>query len=243
LDWFLDVGALIGRQWAVEQPWFNRVWFSGLYCGFNNIRSGQSAREGVEMQSEFWDVPKGKIAAVVTHLQIFERPVRRKVPAVNAELITHDKPDLTWYRDLFSRVGGHDWMWFSRLGMDDADLAAVIHHADVQINSVRVDGRDEGMLELDFRVPNECELGYFGLTAAMVGTGAGRWLMEHALEKAWEKRINRFHVHTCTLDSPQALPFYMRSGFEAYNRQVEIADDPRLNGVLPRDSSPQEPII
>ncbi|MEN8918916.1 MAG: GNAT family N-acetyltransferase [Octadecabacter sp.] len=195
------------------------------------------------MQSEFWDVPKGKIAAVVTHLQMFERPAPRKIPAVNAELIPHEKPNLNWYRDLFGRVGGHDWMWFSRLGMDDAALAAVIHHPDVQIYSVRVDGRDEGMLELDFRTANECELGYFGLTPTMVGTGAGRWLMEHALEKAWEKPISRFHVHTCTLDSPQALPFYMRSGFAAYNRQVEIADDPRLNGVLPRDSSPQEPII
>lgn len=195
------------------------------------------------MQSEYWDIPKGKIAAVVTHLQMFERPAPRQVPVVNAELVLHETPDLDWYQNLFVRVGGHDWMWFSRLGMDGAALAAVLHHPDVQIYSVRVDGRDEGMLELDFRKSGECELGYFGLTAAMVGTGAGRWLMEQALEKAWEKPINRFHVHTCTLDSPQALPFYVRSGFEAYRRQVEIADDPRLNGVLPRDSSPREPII
>jgi len=39
------------------------------------------------------------------------------------------------------------------------------------------------------------------------------------------------------------LPFYLRSGFTAYRRQVEIADDPRLNGVLPRTASPQEPVI
>ena len=195
------------------------------------------------MKSEFWDVPDGKIAAVVTHLQMFERPAPRAVPQVAAELIEHDRPDLDWYRDLFMRVGGTDWMWFSRLGLTDADLAAILHRDDVWIYSVRVDGRDEGMLELDFRVPNDCELGYFGLTAAMVGTGAGRWLMEHALDKAWSRPINRFHVHTCTLDSPQALPFYMRSGFTAYARQIEIADDPRKIGVLPTDSAPQEPII
>jgi GNAT superfamily N-acetyltransferase len=195
------------------------------------------------MTSEFWDVPVGKIAAVVTHLQMFERPVPRKIPSITAELVAHERPDLDWYRDLFTRVGGQDWMWFSRLGMDDADLSAILHRDDVQLYSVRVDGHDEGMLELDFRVSGECELGYFGLTPAMVGMGAGRWLMEHALDKAWGYDISRFHVHTCTLDSPQALPFYVRSGFTAYHRQVEIADDPRKTGVLPRDSAPQEPII
>jgi GNAT superfamily N-acetyltransferase len=195
------------------------------------------------MTSEFWDVPVGKIAAVVTHLQMFERPVPRKIPSITAELVAHERPDLDWYRDLFTRVGGQDWMWFSRLGMDDADLSAILHRDDVQLYSVRVDGHDEGMLELDFRVSGECELGYFGLTPAMVGMGAGRWLMEHALDTAWGYDISRFHVHTCTLDSPQALPFYVRSGFTAYHRQVEIADDPRKTGVLPRDSAPQEPII
>lgn len=195
------------------------------------------------MQSEFWDVEDGKIAAVVTHLQMFARPVARDVPSVAAELIAHPDPDLAWYRDLFMRVGGQNWMWFSRLGMADDELRAVLHDDGVQIFSVRVDGRDEGVLELDFRTRGECELGYFGLTSAMVGTGAGRWLMEHALDTAWAQPIKRFHVHTCTLDSPQALPFYVRSGFSAYHRQIEIADDPRKIGVLPMDSCPQLPIL
>jgi len=195
------------------------------------------------MQSEYWDVPAGKIASVVTHLQMFERPAPRSVPDVDAELVFHDRPDLAWYRDLFLRVGGTDWMWFSRLGMPDAELAGILHRDDVQIFSVHHKGRDEGLLELDFREAGACELGYFGLTPAMVGTGAGRWMMEQALDKVWAQPVSRFHVHTCTLDSPQALPFYIRSGFSAYARQVEIADDPRLNGVLPKDSCPREPII
>ncbi|MCF2870177.1 GNAT family N-acetyltransferase [Octadecabacter sp. G9-8] len=195
------------------------------------------------MKSEFWDVPQGQIAAIVTHLQMFERPAPREIPEVDAELMAHRKPDLEWYRDLFMRVGGQDWMWFSRLGMADDELRAILHDAAVQIFSVRVNGRDVGVLELDFRTAGECELGYFGLTPAMVGTGAGRWLMEHALDRAWAEPITRFHVHTCTLDSPQALPFYVRSGFTAYARQVEIADDPRKIGVLPADSAPQLPIL
>lgn len=195
------------------------------------------------MQSQFIDVEDGKIAAVVTHLQMFERPAPRAIPPVRAELIEHPKPDLDWYRDLFMRVGGQGWLWFSRLGMSDAELAAVLHRDDVWIYSVRVDGRDEGMLELDFREPDDCELGYFGLTQALVGSGAGRWLMEHALDLAWRQPISRFHVHTCTLDSPQALAFYVRSGFTAYRRQIEVADDPRKEGVLPLDAAPHVPVI
>ena len=195
------------------------------------------------MKSEFWDVPQGKIAAVVTHLQMFERPKPRPLHALDVELVAHEKPDLDWYRDLFMAVGGQDWMWFSRMGMSDDDLAAVVHRDDVLIFTPQQDGKDVGMLEIDLRVPGECELGYFGLTPQMIGTGAGRWLMEQALDIAWSHPIERFHVHTCTLDSPQALAFYMRSGFQAYRRQLEITDDPRLIGVLPRNSSPQEPII
>jgi len=198
------------------------------------------------MESEFWDVPDGKIAAVVTHLQMMERPVRPTTPrralSVAAELVHHAKPDLDWYRDLFTRVGA-DWMWFSRAGSDDATLAGLVHTGAVQVYSVRVNGHDEGLLELDFSVEGECELVLFGLTSALVGTGVGGWLMDHALDIAWAHPITRLHVHTCTLDSPQALPFYTRSGFVAYRRQVEIADDPRKTGDLPRDACPQEPVI
>jgi len=50
-------------------------------------------------------------------------------------------------------------------------------------------------------------------------------------------------LHTCTLDSPAALTFYMKCGFRAYKRGIEVADDPRLRGLLPLDIAPQIPII
>ncbi len=106
-----------------------------------------------------------------------------------------------------------------------------------------VDGRDEGLLELDFRVPGECELAFFGVTPALVGHGAGRWLMNRAVALAWSRPIRRFWVHTCALDAPEALPFYLRSGFAPYARKVEVYDDPRLTGVLPTTAAPQVPMV
>lgn len=195
------------------------------------------------LRDGYFDVPPGKVAAVVTHLEMSARPDPRPVPEVMAELVSHPAPDPDWYRRLFIAVGGQDWLWFSRLGMDDAVLSAIIRDPQVHVWSVRKDGADLGLLELDFRQSGECELAYFGLAAPLQGQGIGRWLMEQALQLAWAQPITRFHVHTCTLDSPAALGFYIRSGFTPYRRQIEIADDPRLTGHLPPDAAPQIPIL
>ena len=77
----------------------------------------------------------------------------------------------------------------------------------------------------------------------MVGTGAGRYLMNRTLERAWTRDVERVWVHTCNLDHPAALPFYMRTGFEPYKREIEIYDDPRLNGLQPQSATPGIPIL
>ncbi|MBC9879318.1 GNAT family N-acetyltransferase [Bradyrhizobium sp. INPA01-394B] len=188
------------------------------------------------------DIPTGKIAAVVTHLEMTAPPARRDDPPGAWSLRKADALALDWYRDLFRRVG-EEWLWFSRLRMTDAELAAIIQAPDVEVYSLVVDGRDEGLLELDFREPGQCELVYFGVTASLIGSGAARFLMNRALERAWSADVRRVWVHTCTLDHPSAVAFYQRSGFRPFRRQIEVADDPRLDGSAPRDAARHVPII
>ncbi len=188
------------------------------------------------------DVPAGKIAAVVTHLQMTERPTLSSAPTGPWTLRHVERPDLAWYRDLYRRVG-EEWLWFSRLRCPDDKLAARLHHPDVETHALVADGRDEGLLELDFRERESCEIGMFGVTAQLFGTGAGRWLMHHALQLAWSRAIKRLWLHTCTFDSPAALPFYQRAGFHPFRRQIEVADDPRLVGTAPRDVAKHVPVI
>lgn len=189
------------------------------------------------------DVPAGKIAAIVTSLAMTARAPARPDPAPAPwTLRAVPAPPLDWYRDLYRRVG-EEWLWFSRLRMADGDLAAVIRAPGVEVFALAVDGQDEGLLELDFREAGTCELAFFGVTAGQFGSGAGRWLMNRAIERAWARPISRFWVHTCTLDHPAALPFYIRSGFVPCRRQVEIADDPRLLGEAPRSSAPHVPVL
>ena len=153
-----------------------------------------------------------------------------------------DDPDLAWYRELYARVGG-PYLWASRLALGDERLGALLSDEAVEVYVFRDGARDEGLLELDFRVPGECEIVYFGVTAEYVGTGAGRFLMNRALEIAWAQPIRRFWLHTCTLDHPKAVAFYERSGFRAFKREIEIFDDPRALGHLPRDVAPGVPLF
>lgn len=189
------------------------------------------------------DVPGSKLAAVVTCLEMRERPaLRPERSAVPWTLRRVVEPRTEWYRDLFRRVG-LEWLWFSRLTMPRSELEQILGNPDVEIHALEVDGHDEGLLELDFRQAGQCELAFFGVTRTVQGNGAGRWLMNRALEKAWSRPIERLWVHTCTHDHPQALAFYLRTGFLAYARRIEIADDPRLIGLAPADAAAHIPII
>lgn len=191
----------------------------------------------------YLDVAPGKIASVVTALEMTARPPRRAVPAVDGHSIRRvERPGLDWYRDLFRRVGT-PWLWFSRLRLDDRALAALLHDPAVEVWALVADGNDEGLLELDFRKPGEVEVAFFGVTESLVGRGAGRRLMDAALERAWSASPRRVWLHTCTLDHPAALAFYRRSGFVPYRRQIEVEDDPRLDGTLPPGSAPHVPLI
>jgi GNAT superfamily N-acetyltransferase len=190
----------------------------------------------------YHDIPAGKLAAITTSLEMFARPGLRPEVGVPGRLRRVAQPDVAWYRDLYRRIGA-EWLWFSRLRMSPEALGAMIRHPAVEVYALTVGERDEGLIEIDFRERDVCELRMFGVTAPLIGTGAGRWLMNRAIEAAWTKPIRRFWVHTCTFDHPAALAFYIRSGFAPFRRQIEIADDPRLDGTLARGSAAHVPII
>lgn len=189
------------------------------------------------------DIPDGRLAAVVTCLEMLAKPaLRAERTDAPWQLRRIVQPDPAWYREIFRRIGT-DWLWYSRLVMSPGDLEAILRSSDVEIYALALDERDEGILELDFREAGQCEIAFFGLTEAVQGQGAGRWLMNRAVEHAWARAIDRLWVHTCTLDHPDALAFYLRSGFRAYARRVEVADDPRLTGLVPPTAAAHIPII
>lgn len=191
----------------------------------------------------YTDIPGGRIAAIATTLEMLARPAldaSSQAPSFDLRLV--EAADLGWYRNLFRRIG-EPWLWQSRLRLSDERLSRILHDRDVEVWAASHGTQDVGLVELDFREADVCELAFFGLTVPWTGRGAGRHLMRHAIGRAWSRPIKRFWVHTCTLDDPRALGFYIRSGFRPIKRQVEISPDPRLDGTLAADARPDVPVI
>jgi GNAT superfamily N-acetyltransferase len=190
------------------------------------------------------DIKDGQLGAVVTYLEMTERPKPRPLPASPLRLERWRDPDPEKYRLLFRRVGGK-WLWFSRLAMTDERLRAETGevHAVVDGRGRNRAGIEVGMLELDFRTPGECLIRFLGLVPELAGRGHGRWLFAQTLALAWRPDVARVRVNTCSLDHPAALPSYLKAGFRAVRRAFESFPDPRLAGLLPADAAPQVPLL
>ncbi len=85
-----------------------------------------------------------------------------------------------------------------------------------------------GFFELNRCDDGSVEIAYFGLVAAFMGRGIGKALLTRAAEEAWALGASRVWLHTCTLDSPRALPNYLARGFrvdrtETYSETVPDA--------------------
>ena len=187
-------------------------------------------------------LPDGELAAVVTWLEMRERPPL-DVPQSTLQLRRLANPAAEQYRALFRRVGS-PWLWFSRLVMADDELEAIIRHPRVALFEVAAVEAVVGMLELDFRTEGECELAFVGLVPGLSGQGHGKWLLGEAVTRAWAgDGVAKVHVHPGSLDHPAALAAYRRAGFVPFKRAIETFPDPRLLGILPRGCAPQVPLL
>lgn len=195
------------------------------------------------LKDGYTPVPKGKLATVVTWLEMTSPPAGEMPDWPDGITFCPVAPPAPAdYRALFRAIG-QNLLWVSRLKMPDETLNAILSHPDVELFHLLRGGRPIGLVELDFRTPEVCELAFFGLVEGETGQGLGKPMMQAALAAAWERGVNKVWLHTCHFDHPSALAFYQRMGFRPVEIRVEVLDDPRLSGLLPRDAAPQVPLI
>ena len=189
------------------------------------------------------DVPAGKIAAVVTHLEMTARPAPRPDPAGAWTLRRVDVPALDWFRDLYGRVG-EQWLWISRIRMPDAELAAIVQSPQIEIYALAHEGRDEGLLEMDFREPGQCEIVSFG-RHRKTGRNRRRPLADEPRAGASHGR-GRSRASGCT-PAPSIIPPHSPStsarAFAHSAGRSRWSNDPRLDGTVPRDVARHVPVI
>jgi len=178
--------------------------------------------------------PKGKLEVVVTYLEMTRRPNRPAAPhrGEKLALMRLERPVPSFYRYLYNTVGS-PWLWYERRLMNDDTLCDIVHHQKVEVSVLYVGGNPAGFVELDCRVAEDIELAFLGLLPEFIGRGLGHYLLDWAVDEAWDKEPDRVWVHTCNLDHPHAIAVYQRAGFVPYRQETTLITDPRLPGVMP----------
>ncbi|HLY44021.1 MAG TPA: GNAT family N-acetyltransferase, partial [Stellaceae bacterium] len=139
---------------------------------------------------------------VITYLEMRARPQTPRLPAplgVKLALMRAENCSVSFYRYLYETVGT-PWLWYERRQLGDAALAAAIQAPTTEIFVLYAGGVPAGYFELDAAAAQETELCYFGLVPEFIGKGLGPFLLQAAIERAWERPLARLWVHTRTFD-------------------------------------------
>ncbi|HEX4684392.1 MAG TPA: GNAT family N-acetyltransferase [Gemmatimonadaceae bacterium] len=116
------------------------------------------------------------------------------------------------YRQLYEHVGA-EWHWHDRDEWSDDRLGAYLAQDKVSVFEAMVGDESAGYFELVGHDDGSVEIAYFGLKPAFTGRGLGKAMLARAAQEAWARHPTRVWLHTCTLDSPAALPNYLARGF------------------------------
>ena len=159
------------------------------------------------------------------YLQLTDLTKLAPTPELDPELeirqVELPSPELS--RALYAGVGS-DWFWIDRLGWTWDQWHAYLSRDGLEVWVPWLRGTPAGYLELSAD-GDMVEITSFGLLPAFVGRGLGRRLLDFAIRRALELGP-RVWLHTCSLDSPAALPNYRARGFEVVNEVVASMELP-----------------
>jgi GNAT superfamily N-acetyltransferase len=134
--------------------------------------------------------------------------------------VRRDPCSVPHYRALYDLVGA-PWHWRDRRAWGDDRLSAHLARPEVVVWELLVGGESAGYFELERggEAPTDVQIAYFGLAPGFIGRGLGGAMLTRAVEEAWAMGATRVWLHTCSLDSPRAMPNYLARGFEPYDEE------------------------
>lgn len=172
-----------------------------------------------------------RVEVVRTYLTL-NRPEELREPAplpVEAEAVARIERlvpcPTALYQYLYKEVGGQ-WFWHSRLAWSEEQLTAHLANPAIGVWTLTLNAELAGFFELEKHDDGSVEIAYFGLRAPYIGRGLGGVMLARAAREAFGMGASRLWLHTCTLDSPNALPSYQARGFRAYRTErIEVTVD------------------
>jgi len=167
------------------------------------------------------------VTVVRTYLELRDPSALRGAllddPALRLERVSSN--NIALFRELYRDVGDA-YYWRDRNFVSDDQLRAHFAQPTVQLWALYHGDAHAGFFELQRHTDESVEVVYFGLTQHVFGRGFGKHLLTCAATKAWELGAKRVWLHTCTLDSPAALPNYLARGFDPFKTETYEADLP-----------------
>ena len=168
------------------------------------------------------------VEVVRTYLELQTREQLRAAPVPDASVrfVRRDRITPQHYRRLYAAVG-HRWHWRDRDAWSDEMLAAHLARSEIAVWECLVGAESAGYFELEHS-GDSVEIAYFGLAPDFIGRGLGKAMLTRAVQEAFALGPVRVWLHTCTLDSPRALPNYLARGFTPTRREryvAELTDD------------------
>ena len=140
-------------------------------------------------------------------------------------------PTLSFYYYLMITIGEY-WAWSGPRTKTDEENRAIIEDPSVHLFVPYMHGVPAGIVEVHAHKHPEVELMFFGLMPEFIGKGLGLVTLSWTVDRVFGMGAERFHLHTCTLDSPNALPVYQKAGFTLYDEKRHSVPDPAHNGLF-----------
>lgn len=168
------------------------------------------------------------VAVTRTYLRLLKPDALRPVAIADDRLKFEAIQEITVARgrQLYTDVGAA-YQWHDRYQWTDATYATYLARPGLSCWLLTWAGEDAGFVEIEKHVDGSVEIALFGLLGRFYGRGFGKHMLTAAVREAWRHGPTNVWLHTCTLDSPRALPNYLARGFTPYREEkytTTIAD-------------------
>lgn len=156
-----------------------------------------------------------------TYLEMRERSALRPAPSPDprAHVERMTGCPVSFFRYLYAEVG-RAYHWHDRSAWTEEQNRDRLQDPQVSVHLLTVAGAPAGYFELERHPDGSVEIVYFGLLPEFLDRGLGKYLLSEAVAAAWALGASRVWLHTCSLDSPAALPNYLARGFSPYKKEL-----------------------
>jgi ribosomal protein S18 acetylase RimI-like enzyme len=116
---------------------------------------------------------------------------------------------------------GKKHQWIDRLIWTEAQWINYVSNKNVKTYVFKFKNDLAGFFELIFHgEKKEVEIAYFGLLEEFQNKRLGSYLLYQAIQKSFNRGINRVWLHTCSLDHKNALNNYIARGMKIFKTEI-----------------------